>query len=152
MSSAACSIASRLMERDDIPHLTPKTIYDPTLTAEISALDDPVPLRSVLHLLNDDLPNAHELAQSCDGDIIADYVHQQMHRREGDYWNSKWWLDTIQSRGNIPDSLISVHGSISGGKVFVDQCQAAGKKKNEELEQKQWEELKLTVKWALGKI
>jgi hypothetical protein len=71
------------------PPLRPVGPYDATLTQSIDGLPDGAPLRAALHLLNDDVARAHEIAQAHEGIQTADYVHSQLHRREGDYWNSK---------------------------------------------------------------
>ena len=88
MSAQAREITNTLLARP-LPSLSPKAPWDPSLTPVINALPDPVPIRAILHLLNDDMHNAHELAQGDEGNATSDYVHQQLHRREGDYWNSK---------------------------------------------------------------
>lgn len=90
MSSSAHRIADVLLARDP-PRLYPSTIFDASLTPQIDALSssDPVNVRSALHLLNDDIAHAHDLAQGDEGDMTSDYLHAQLHRREGDYWNSK---------------------------------------------------------------
>ena len=45
--------------------------------------------------------------------------------------------------------LINIHGGIIQGKAFVDACEAAGTRKDVELEGKQWDELKATLHYAL---
>lgn len=89
MSSAAQKISSVLLART-LPPLSPSSIYDSSLTSQIDALNsDPVYLRAALHLANDDIDRAHELAQGDEGEETSDYLHGMLHRREGDYWNSK---------------------------------------------------------------
>ena len=41
-----------------------------------------------MHLLNDDIDNAHNLAQAHEESQTANLTHAILHRREGDYWNS----------------------------------------------------------------
>lgn len=88
MSVSAREIADILLKRA-LPPLRPSSIHDPSLSTRIDALEDPISVRSALHLANDDITRAHELAQSDEGNLTSCYVHQQLHRREGDYWNSK---------------------------------------------------------------
>lgn len=88
MSSAAQKISSVLLART-LPPLSPSSIYDSSLTSQIDACSDPVYLRAALHLANDDIDGAHELAQGDEGEETSDYLHGMLHRREGDYWNSK---------------------------------------------------------------
>lgn len=88
MTAEAREIASILLARPT-PPLKPSDIYDRSLIPRIEALTDSIPIRSALHLLNDDIDRAHTLAQSDDGNLTSNYLHAQLHRREGDYWNSK---------------------------------------------------------------
>lgn len=93
MSTPAQTLASRLLNRTP-PPLSPSSVHDPTLIAQIDALNKaPISLRAALHLANDDINSAHELAQSNEGDVTCDYLHGILHRREGDYWNSKVCYD-----------------------------------------------------------
>lgn len=74
-------------------------------------------LQAAAWLYLDDLDRSHAISQSIDGPVGA-YWHGIMHRREGDFWNSKYWLR--QARGvdlDIPDYEPS---------KFVDQVEAAG--------------------------
>lgn len=61
--------------------------------AELAALDLAPLGRSLthaaLHLANDDIYACHDIAQASEGDPTADLMHATLHRREGDYWNSK---------------------------------------------------------------
>ncbi|KAG7447719.1 uncharacterized protein BT62DRAFT_930746 [Guyanagaster necrorhizus] len=148
MTAEAREIASILLARP-IPSLKPSNVYDSSLTPRIDALSDSIPVLSALHLLNDDIDRAHTLAQSDDGNLTSNYLHAQLHRREGDYWNSKWWLGTgMQSSHPVLDK---VHGNTYQAKQFVDDCQAVldMSYRANELEARQWQELKLTLEYAL---
>ncbi|KAF9014376.1 hypothetical protein BDZ89DRAFT_1076715 [Hymenopellis radicata] len=147
MSTEARRLASLLLARLPPPPLKPTSIYDPSLTSQIDALSDPPSVRSALHLLNDDTTRAHELAQSDDGNLTSCYVHQQLHRREGDYWNSKWWLG-IGMRAPHP-VLNRIHGGVAAGKQFVDLCEAVGSGQSADGKLEQWEELTATLEYAL---
>ncbi|KAI0033668.1 hypothetical protein K488DRAFT_77749 [Vararia minispora EC-137] len=131
------------------PSLRPTAPHDPSLTSAIEALPDGAPLRAALHLLNDDIGSAHAVAQANEGARTADYVHAQLHRREGDYWNSKWWISSGMRRAH--PVMERVHGSAAGAARFVDLCAAVGAGKSEggELEERQWEEMRATAEWAL---
>ena len=90
MSSDARRIAAQLLsDTRPPPPLRRKHPYDKSLKSEIYGLRDPPPIRAALHLANDDITSAHETAQDDEGTPTSDYVHAQLHRREGDYWNSK---------------------------------------------------------------
>lgn len=80
MSAAARSVADALLRRSSPPPLSPKKPYDSALSPRIEGLSDPLPLKAALFLCNDDITAAHETAQSCEGDPVADHVHQQVHR------------------------------------------------------------------------
>ena len=41
-----------------------------------------------MHICNDDIENAHELAQAHEESMTANLIHANLHRREQDYWNS----------------------------------------------------------------
>jgi hypothetical protein len=93
MSSTATqtpeSIASTLFARQPYPPLCPKKAYDPSLTTVISSLDAPSLVRAALHLANDDIEGCHVIVQDMEGQRTANLLHATLHRREGDYWNSK---------------------------------------------------------------
>ncbi len=76
--------------------LLPKRVYDDALVVPIrdlsraGAASDNV--AALLHLLNDDLDAAHILCQGHEGDPTANYIHQIVHRREGDWGNTRYWV------------------------------------------------------------
>lgn len=98
-----------------------------------------------LYILNDDLSHAHEIAQSDEGNPTCDYWHSQLHRREGDYWNSKWWIGQFEH-----PILTKVHGSKLAAKTYVDSIEKAEPKMISELEDVQWREMKETMEYALA--
>ncbi len=98
-------------------------------------------LRALALLWHDHLDAAHRIVQDID-EADAGLLHAMMHRREGDYWNSKYWFrrtgkhavfnalstvvaDLLQQRDR-PDLLKSL---LPEGRwdpaAFVDQCQQA---------------------------
>ncbi|KZV61627.1 hypothetical protein PENSPDRAFT_746168 [Peniophora sp. CONT] len=150
MSADARRIAAHLLSSDrPAPPLRPKHPYDTALKVDIGGLRDPIPVRAALHLANDDITGAHDLVTDHSGSLTGNYVHAQLHRREGDYWNSKWWLGTGMHTSH--PVLDKIHGGPREGKAFVDACEGVGKSKSSggKLEAKQWEELKATVEYAL---
>lgn len=82
-------IASALLSRQPYPPLCPKKVYDPSLTKVIGSLDAPLLVRAALHLANDDIEGCHVIVQDMEGQRTANLLHATLHRREGDYWNSK---------------------------------------------------------------
>ncbi len=131
-------LADVLLARDPLPPLVPLKVYDPTLTAEIEASDAPAVVKAGLHLLNDDLATSHALSQSHEGEPLADYWHAIIHRREGDYGNSRYWFGRV----GIISILIKIYGSDPNAPAaFVERCRAVGKGQNADLQQFQRDEM-----------
>ena len=83
------SIASSLLARTSAP-LCPEHPYMKGLLA--GARCDSYNVLAALHLLNDDLGAAHLLVQVHEEDATANYLHQLVHRREGDWRNTRYWI------------------------------------------------------------
>ncbi len=127
-----------LATREPPPPLSPVTPFDAQLTALIDRLDVPLAGKACLHLLNDDLTRSHEIAQSKEGVATFDYIHAIVHRREGDFSNSKYWFRQV---GDHP-VWAEVYGPDPAAPAhFVDQCRQAGKSPSRELERTQVKEL-----------
>jgi len=92
----AYDIADRLLSRPGAPPLLPGKPFDAALADRIAGLarDGSVSdcVAAALHLLNDDLDRAHALSQAHEGEQTADYLHQIVHRREGDFGNARYWV------------------------------------------------------------
>ena len=58
-------------------------------------------IQAGLLLYIDDLDGSHERSQSIESDE-GSYWHGIMHRREGDFWNSKYWF---RRAGSLPSNL-----------------------------------------------
>lgn len=92
-----------LRDRGPIP-LRASAVWKPELTSEIQALTPTALdvfenefyhcLRSGLHLWNDDLDRAHTIAQSIPS-ATGSLCHGIMHRRQGDFGNSKYWFQHV---------------------------------------------------------
>jgi len=137
------AIQSRLFERPAPPLEPGKNIYDPSLTPQIKSLKEHRYVVAALHLANDDINNCHLIAQGDEGDPTADLLHATLHRREGDYWNSKYWWSRIGKHPLLP--------STSAAKSFVDACEkqsGSGSKDEQSLRERQWDELKRLVSWT----
>jgi hypothetical protein len=115
------------MQRDELfellplesamPELLPKAANQSLLSAAEQAVQGIVPeLQSAIWLYVDDLDRSHTISQGISGPIGA-YWHAIMHRREGDFSNSKYWLR--QARGI--DLAIEGYDPVR----FVDQVEAA---------------------------
>ncbi|ORX38196.1 hypothetical protein BD324DRAFT_619926 [Kockovaella imperatae] len=148
MPSQTDEIQDQLFARDPIPPLEPgKKAFDPSLARPISKLNEHKYVIAALHLANDDIHHCHEIAQANEGDPTANLLHATLHRREGDYWNSKYWLSRT-SHPLLPD--------ISAAKAFVDDCEKVQKPRNKamrdqdedlRLRTKQWEDIQALIRW-----
>lgn len=98
---------AELDHRKPLPPLHPSGTWQKTLSDEILSADaptltnqtDPSELtvqatRAGLLLWNDDLDAAHEIVQDVH-EVIGSYWHALIHRREGDYSNSKYWFAKV---------------------------------------------------------
>ncbi|MBC8134835.1 MAG: hypothetical protein H8F28_02995 [Fibrella sp.] len=83
-------------ERSGDAPLLPKQIYRAGLQQAIGDLhragNVSYNVAALLHLMNDDLDAAHVLSQAHEDDATANYVHQIVHRREGDFGNTRYWV------------------------------------------------------------
>ena len=81
------------------PPLVPTKAWDSSLTAQIAkaakAEKTSIYVQAALHLLNDDLDSAHNLVQKEEGNQTADYLHMLVHRREGDWFNTGYWVRRV---------------------------------------------------------
>ena len=125
------------MSRAPLAPLKASTVHDPSLTPAIDDSGLPDLVKAGLHLMNDDLDRAHVLSQAHEGNATADYWHAIVHRREGDYSNSKYWLARV---GDHP-VIREVHGSTAAASVFVDRCRAVGGGVDPVAEELQWREM-----------
>jgi len=100
-------------------------------------------IRALLLLWHDHLEASHVISQGIEtGD--GSFVHAMMHRREPDYWNSKyWWRRTgrhpaFTELGRRVGNLLEARGAgelkgrlLAGGEwdpdAFVDFCEAASR-------------------------
>ncbi len=141
----AQQIADLFLARDPLPPLVPSQVYDAALTQEIEATAAPNMVKVGLHLLNDDLAASHPLSQQHEGEPLADYWHAIIHRREGDYGNSRYWLGRV---GRAP-LLAEVYGSDFGAPAaFVERCRTVGRGRDANLEQFQRDEIAHLLAYA----
>jgi hypothetical protein len=94
-ATATPDLFQTLTQRRPLPPLHPKKVWRDDLQPTIAALNAPSLVKGVLHLLNDDLEAAHEEAQKNKGPD-ASYLHALVHRRQGDFSNSRYWLRSVR--------------------------------------------------------
>ena len=102
---------------------------------------------SGIWLLHDYLDESHKISQDIDT-TSGSFWHGIMHRREGDFWNSKYWFRRV---GQHPAFARIAHRAQHASEwdpfAFVDRCEAAlkGKSSDEsvciDLQQIEWESL-----------
>jgi len=80
--------------------LTPETVLSRGKTSPCDA----AAVLAALWLRHDYLAESHQLSQAIDTPT-GSYWHAIMHRREGDFWNSKYWLN--KCRGHPALAAIS---------------------------------------------
>jgi len=97
--------------------LSPNTsATTPELRDLIVALNTRPEIKAGLWLYVDELGRSHEVSQAIDNPT-GSYWHAIMHRREGDFGNSKYWL---QKTGSHP--VIRELGYVPS--EFVDACES----------------------------
>ena len=84
-------VSAELRARQPLPPLCPAAPWDRELSRRIAAAGLPPAVASALLLWNDDLDASHTLSQALP-DRFGSWLHGAMHRREGDYSNSKYWF------------------------------------------------------------
>ena len=87
-------ISAELRARQPLPPLCPKTPWNRELSQRIDAAGLAPAVASALLLWNDDLDASHTLSQGLP-DPFGCWLHGTMHRREGDFSNSKYWFRKV---------------------------------------------------------
>lgn len=86
----------------------------------------------------DDLDRSHQISQSLDTPTGA-FLHAIMHRREGDFWNSKYWYRRAQG-----------HPAMTGDPFsFVDEVERRHTGNPEDLVSLQRQEWHTLMEWCL---
>lgn len=115
------------------PPLAPQSPWNQEISKKLQKAELSEPTRAALCLWNDDLDTAHHIAQQIDTST-GSLIHGVMHRRQGDYSNSKYWFHRIASHP-VFDELRREFAHWDPFE-FVDQCRnALGKKKTEDITQ-----------------
>ena len=140
------AILNALRARASYP-LRPETTFDPSLSKAIDDLEASDAVKAGLHMLNDDLTKAHELAQAHEGDKTHDYWHAIVHRREGDFENAKLWLRQV---GRHPVMLRVHDGGPAAALLFIERCRDATDGDRAKLESIQRREMLGLLEYALG--
>lgn len=108
----------------------------------ITELADSPELQAAIWLYVDDLDRSHSISQGIASPIGA-YWHGIMHRREGDFWNSKYWFR--QARG-IDLGIAGYEPS-----EFVDRVEAARGQNPPDLVEMQRHEWQALFNYCVGR-
>ena len=136
-------ISAELRARQPLPPLCPAAPWSRDLSRRIAAADLPPPAVSALLLWNDDLDGSHTLSQALP-DAFGSWLHGTMHRREGDFPNSKYWFrrvgthpgfahmarragSVLAEAGRAPESGLAALTERWDPIAFVDLCAAASR-------------------------
>jgi len=129
-------IAAKLNRRTALPLLNPVELFDTNLSRTIRNANLPGLVTCGLLVWNDDIAAAHPIAQEMDN-IHGNYWHAMIHRREGDYWNAKYWFRLV---GNHPvqvelTRMAEARSFLKKGVfmpgLMVDACERANERANE---------------------
>ncbi|KAF8699336.1 hypothetical protein RHS03_07216, partial [Rhizoctonia solani] len=146
----------KLFERDDPTPLRPKSVRFPELTPQISSLKlagkrAPEQVLTTLHLLNDDIKAAHDIAEPCYDQ------HGIVHIRDGDYGNARWWFRQLSDpllvknfAKNASENL-SMSEARQRARYFVGECEeiGTGTSDDQRLERKLCDQLKNLADWSI---
>lgn len=125
------NIIQVLTQRDPLPQLVPDHIWDNNLTSVIKSVPTSPLVIAGLYLLNDDIHNCHIIAQEYETPD-GNYWHAILHRREPDYWNSKYWYKRV---GDHPVIREMKKGNPEWDPfTFVDQCESDQTEKERKLQ------------------
>jgi len=97
------------------------------------------PERSGLWLLCGDLDASHEISQAIETPD-GSFWHGIMHRREGDFWNAKYWFRRVGRHPVLSHLAKTEYGD---GQAFVNRCEAAIASSGPEMvrcQELQWQE------------
>ena len=107
---------------------------------------------SGLWLLAGDLDRSHTISQEINSSE-GSFWHGIMHRREGDFGNSKYWFRRVGSHPVLEELPRLTDGDYSDPFNFVDQCSRAVSKGGESYERcqrSQWIEWQALMVHCLG--
>ncbi len=139
------NLVAILTQRDPFPPLVPEKVCDKSLIAKIDTLSAAPLIKAGLHLLNDDIHNFHIIAQEHENPD-SNYWHAILHRREPDYWNSKYWYKRVGNHPVIHDMQKEEPGWDPFD--FVDQCERSDTETERMIK---FKEMKFLLNYTLDK-
>lgn len=128
----------------ELDALTPEELLAP---AKVVSLDDALLVKAALYLKHGFLDASHKIAQQVETPT-GSYWHAIMHRKEGDFSNSKYWYHRV---GSHP-ALVALGKDFDPFRL-VDQCATGGSPESARLEQAEFDALlEYTVRAAIRVI
>lgn len=123
-----------------MPDLLPRSAKaDVTAKAAAAAADATPAIQAAIWLYIDDLERSHTVSQGISGPVGA-FWHGIMHRREGDFWNAKYWLRQARSVWSDSQFVAELGGSFDPCAFvdFVEQAGGANPAELVDLQRKEW--------------
>ncbi len=110
--------------RERLLSLKPATLFVPATKVENDFANACL---AALWLWHDFLDEAHAISQDIDT-VEGSWWHAIMHRREGDFWNSKYWFRRVGQHpafAMLSDRLVAI--GLPGWEplAYVDRCERA---------------------------
>ncbi len=99
---------------------------------------------AALWLLAGELDKSHVVSQA-NNTVDGSFWHGIMHRREGDFWNSGYWMKKV-GQHPVPIELANLHSEYKNPLVFIDEIESCLKEGNDNKERLiaiQWTEWQL---------
>ncbi|MEF3301555.1 hypothetical protein [Paenibacillus sp. GYB003] len=133
------SLAQTLAARRPLQSLKPAAVWNAELDAAIAAQadewvgrlavgskSDALSFIAGLHAWNDSLDASHDISQNVETET-GSYWHGIMHRMEGDYWNSKYWMKRVGRHPIFPELHRAAAELLSGPSGLAALDEGPGK-------------------------
>jgi len=151
------AVAETLLARAT-PPLTPIRPYDPEIARRIGEMRArgaaSYNVAAALHLMNDDLDGAHVLVQSHEDDLTANYLHQIVPRREGDWGNTRYWVSRTGNHPFYADLGAATGQTVWDARAMVDRSEKAARGgsagETEAVAELSWREMQGLLAWCVA--
>ncbi|MCD0462582.1 hypothetical protein [Roseiconus lacunae] len=150
------------IESAPVPSLGEGTIHKPLLPLLSVGVGDhlidvaasrQMECMSGLWLVAGDIHRSHSISQDLPS-REGSFLHGIMHRREGDYGNSKYWFRKVGQHPTLEQIEIETGGRYCDPYDFIDHCEQAARSGRKEqiqaCEEDQWIEWQSLMLWLCG--